>query len=231
MGENIINVFRTVLFGKHSYFSNNYLLTLTYLLYLLTYSMEESLSWEANRFASIQEIPRILWNPKVHHCSHKCPPPAPILSQLEPVHTLTSHFLKIHVNIILLSTPEYPKWSLSLRFPHQNPVYASPPPHTRYMLSPSRSSQYYHPHNIGWGVKINKLLIMLFSPLPSYIVPVRPKYSSQRPILKHSQPTFLLHCNQPSFSPIRINRQNFSSLPKYFPGCGLFIVTYARSLW
>jgi hypothetical protein len=35
--------------------------------------------------------------------------------------------------------PVSPKWSLSLRFPHQNPVYASPLTHTRYMLRPSHS--------------------------------------------------------------------------------------------
>jgi hypothetical protein len=31
--------------------------------YLLTHSMEQSPSWEANRFAASQEISRILWNP------------------------------------------------------------------------------------------------------------------------------------------------------------------------
>ena len=52
----------------------------------------------------------------------------PILSQLDPAHKPTSDFLKIHFIIILLSTPGTHTWSLSLRFPHQNPVYASPLP-------------------------------------------------------------------------------------------------------
>ena len=40
-----------------------------------------------------------------------------------------SHILKIHLNIILSSTPGSSKWSLSLRFSHQNLVYASLLPH------------------------------------------------------------------------------------------------------
>ena len=102
-------------------------LTHIYLLtYFLTYSMERSPSWEANSSSVSQEIPRILWNPKVHYRIHQWPPPVPILSQLDPVHTSTSHFLKIHLNIILPFTPVSFKWSISLRFPYQNPVYSSP---------------------------------------------------------------------------------------------------------
>jgi len=77
--------------------------------------------------------------------SATCPYSEPSRSTPYP----TSYFLKNHLNIILPSTLGSPKWSLSLSFPHQNPVHASPLPHTRYMPLPSHSFRCYHPiqHN------------------------------------------------------------------------------------
>ena len=123
---------------------------------LLTYSMEQSPSWEANRFSASQGIPRILWNPNGQYRSHKCPPPVPNLSQLDPVFNPSFHFLKIHLNIILPSTPGSSKWSLSFRFPHQKLVYASPFPHTRYMFRPSNFL-----HLISVFMRQNTFLLIL----------------------------------------------------------------------
>ena len=63
------------------------------------------------------------------------------------------NFLKIHINIIFLSTPHSSKWSLSLRFPQQSPVYIPSLPQTFYMPRPSHSSRFDHPNNIWWGVQ------------------------------------------------------------------------------
>ena len=101
--------------------------TVRLLTYLLT-PWSRFLLEKLTGFAASQEIPRILWIPKVHYHIHKCPPLVPILNQLHPVSTL-SHFLKIHLNIILPSTSGSPQWPLSLGFPPlETCAHLSPPP-------------------------------------------------------------------------------------------------------
>ena len=94
-------------------------------------------SWAANWFAAGQKIPRISRNPNVHYRTHKRPPPVSILGQPNPVHIPITHLLEIHPNIIHLSTPRSPHWSLSLRFPQQDPIHPPLLTHRRHMPSPT----------------------------------------------------------------------------------------------
>jgi len=70
-----------------------------------------------------------------------------LISQIYPVHILTSYFSNIHFNIVLPSTPRFSKWSLSFGFLHQNTVRISSPlqlPHSR----PSHPPWFYYPKNL-----------------------------------------------------------------------------------
>ena len=122
------------------------------------------------------------------------PHPEPTLSNPYPNIPLCGDiciYVRIHLIIFLPSKPESSRWSLSLRFPHQNPVCTSLLSRTCYMPHPSKSSQFDHLNNIGWVVQMIKFLIVYFSPLPYYLIPLRPKFSPQHPILKHPQLVFL----------------------------------------
>jgi hypothetical protein len=65
---------------------------------------------EAANCAASQELPSILWNPKVYYGVHKIPPSVPILSQINPIHTIPSCLSKIHFNIVHQRT----SWSSQL---------------------------------------------------------------------------------------------------------------------
>ena len=145
-------------------------------MWTFTYSMVQSPSWEANWFVASQEIPRILWNPKVHYCTHKRPPPVPILGQPNPVHIPTSHLLEIHPKIIHPTRPRSPQWSLSLRSPHQNPIHP--------LSSPIRATRPVHLILLDFITRLildeehwslsSSLCSFLHPPVTSYLFRIEP---------------------------------------------------------
>ena len=136
-----------------------YLLFIYLLTYLLTYTMDQSPSWEANRFSASQEIPRIVCIPKVNYRIHKCPPPFPILSQINPFHT--SHPTSWR-SILILSSHLHLGLPSDI-FPSGFPTKALYTPllsHTRYMPHPSQSYRFFQQNNNVWEIQIIKLLII-----------------------------------------------------------------------
>jgi hypothetical protein len=79
--------------------------------------MELSPSWEAANCAATQELPSILWNPKVHYRVHKSPPL--VISWAK---WISSYLSKIHFNIVHAPTSWSSQWSLSFWFSHQYPI-------------------------------------------------------------------------------------------------------------
>ena len=112
---------------------------------ILLESTERIPSWQANTSSASQEISLISGNPKVHYRIHKTSPHFPNLSQIKPGHVSPSHCSRIIFNIILPSPPRSSKWSLSLRYPHQNPVCIFPVSHTSHISLPFHSSWSDHP--------------------------------------------------------------------------------------
>jgi hypothetical protein len=66
--------------------------------------MELNTTWETTGYAATQELPSILWNPKVHYRFHKIPLLVLILSQADSVHTISSYLSKIQPYTIHLPT-------------------------------------------------------------------------------------------------------------------------------
>jgi hypothetical protein len=98
--------------------------------------MEQSPSWEANQFAASQEIPRILWNLKVHYRTHNFPPPV----IYRPTHSIVCnitlvilhpnfgmyssfppHIVQVlHVTPFLIHIPQYLKECQIVKFQKHN---------------------------------------------------------------------------------------------------------------
>jgi hypothetical protein len=70
----------------------------------ITNPIEQSTSWEASCHSASQEIPGLLWNPRVHYRVHKSPHAVPILSQMQGCNNSTpSHTVSLR-SILMLSS-------------------------------------------------------------------------------------------------------------------------------
>jgi len=94
-----------------------------------------------------------------------------------------SYFFKIDFIIILLAKPGFSKWSLYLRFFHQDPVCTVHIPLKCWIPSPSSSHAcwFNHPVSIWWEVQVLKLLTVQLSPFPWYLVPLSQCFSTAGP--------------------------------------------------
>ena len=69
------------------------LLAVLVVLAMLANSLQRpSPTWETDSSSQCQEIPRTLWNPKVHYRIHNSPPLASVLLQINPAHDLSFFF-------------------------------------------------------------------------------------------------------------------------------------------
>jgi hypothetical protein len=84
--------------------------------------MEHNCSSQANSHSASQEIPRLLWNPKVHYRIHMSQPLV-LTSAIRIQSTCLILFPYIQSNIILPSTPMYSEWSLIFGFNILNHTY------------------------------------------------------------------------------------------------------------
>ena len=129
------------------------------LVYWLTYCMEQSPSWEANLFQLVKKSPAFYGTRRfitaftsARHLS---------LSLANSIQSMPPHPTSWRSNLILSSIYSWVFQVVSFsQFSPLKPCIRLYSPCTCYMPHQSHSSRFDHPKNIGWGVQINKLLIM-----------------------------------------------------------------------
>ena len=129
------------------------------------------------------------------------------------IHSILSHPVFFR-SVLVLFSHQCLCFSSSLflsAFPTKYPVCMSHLSHMCYMPRPCHHPWLNHPDSIRCAVHIVKLFTMQFSQPYYFFLFLRPKYLPQHHIPENTQPTLLLWCYIPSFTPIYNNKQYYSS--------------------
>jgi hypothetical protein len=81
----------------------------------------------------------MLWNRNVHYHVYNSPQLVPPSGEINPVHALPHHFVKIHLNIILPPTAKFKSSPFPSDLPTKILLCSSPLPHMCYMFRPSHT--------------------------------------------------------------------------------------------
>lgn len=160
---------------------------------LLNFSKTRVSLW-GRSFVTVSQLVKTslaLWNYKVHCGVHNSLLNAPVLSQMNSIHTLKPYFCKVRFNIILLWTTEYLKHSVYFRgfaqtieciYHHSHAWYMPRPSHLLDLVILTLS-----------GEEIAKTLIICFypPPSPSYFYCLRSWFSRQNSEQNTTKKTFL----------------------------------------
>ena len=173
-------------------------MTAEYTSHPLTHSIEQIPSWEDNRFSASQEIPHIIWNPKVHYRIHKCPAPVSILSQLDSVKSLhpiswrSILIISFHPRLVLPSGCPGPRFTVWI---FRNKIRF----HGEELLAPRPTRQAGGPPSVSspW------MLVQYFRNIPSILEAVPPSATWGRAMPWWQGPTY--HGIKPTTS---INMKN-----------------------
>jgi hypothetical protein len=88
-----------------------------------------------------------------------------------------------------------------LTFPDQNFVFISHVMHTpSYITHPCNHPCFHHSNNLCCAKRSMRLVTMQFSPASHYFHPLKSKYSTPHPVLKHTESTFCPQ-HETSFTP------------------------------
>jgi len=136
-------------------------------------SMEYSPALEVNGHL-VKKFPPLLWNAEIHYFIHMGPPLANILSQMNPIHTYPSYFLKICSNIVPFKSMSS-QWPLPFRISNQIILCIS-----RFSLAfcmPCQYDPYWldQPNKMWRRLQFMKLLILQSSPASPHFLPLNSK--------------------------------------------------------